>query len=54
MLDDLAETRRTLAESRTRERAAEQSCRELVSFMSHDLRTPLAGLRVGRKVWRTV
>ncbi len=45
VLTDLAETRRTLAESRIRERAAEQSRRELVSFMSHDLRTPLAGLR---------
>jgi signal transduction histidine kinase len=45
VLDDLAETRRTLAESRARERAAEQSRQELVSFMSHDLRTPLAGLR---------
>lgn len=45
VLTDLAETRRTLAESRARERAAEQSRRELVSFMSHDLRTPLAGLR---------
>ena len=44
VLDDLAETRRTLAESRARERAAEQSRQELVSFMSHDLRTPLAGL----------
>jgi signal transduction histidine kinase len=42
---ELAEARRTLAESRHRERAAEQSRRELVSFMSHDLRTPLAGLR---------
>jgi signal transduction histidine kinase len=42
---ELAEARRTLAESRRRERAAEQSRRELVSFMSHDLRTPLAGLR---------
>jgi signal transduction histidine kinase len=42
---DLAETRRTLAEFRSRERAAEQSRQELVSFMSHDLRTPLAGLR---------
>jgi len=42
---DLAETRRTLAESRARERMAEQARRELVSFMSHDLRTPLAGLR---------
>lgn len=45
VLDDLADTRRTLAASRERERAAEQSRRELVSFMSHDLRTPLAGLR---------
>jgi signal transduction histidine kinase len=45
VIRDLAETRRTLAESRNRERAAEQSRRELVSFMSHDLRTPLAGLR---------
>jgi signal transduction histidine kinase len=45
VLDDLAETRRTLAESRARERAAEQSRQELVSYMSHDLRTPLAGLR---------
>jgi signal transduction histidine kinase len=35
---------RTLTESRQRERAAEQSRQELVSFMSHDLRT-LAGLR---------
>lgn len=45
VLDDLAETRRTLAASRTRERAAEDARRELVIFMSHDLRTPLAGLR---------
>jgi signal transduction histidine kinase len=45
VLNDLAETRQTLAESRARERAAEQSRQELVSFMSHDLRTPLAGLR---------
>jgi signal transduction histidine kinase len=45
VLEDLAETRRTLAESRDRERAAEQSRRELVSYMSHDLRTPLATLR---------
>jgi signal transduction histidine kinase len=45
VVDDLAVTRRTLAESRARERMAEQSRRELVSFMSHDLRTPLAGLR---------
>lgn len=45
VLDELAGTRRTLAQSRARERATEQSRRELVSFMSHDLRTPLAGLR---------
>ena len=45
VLEDLAETRKTLAESRARARAAEQSRQELVSFMSHDLRTPLAGLR---------
>jgi signal transduction histidine kinase len=44
VLDDLSDTRRTLAESRARERAAEQSRRQLVTFMSHDLRTPLAGL----------
>lgn len=42
---ELADARRTLARARERERAAEQSRRELVSFMSHDLRTPLAGLR---------
>jgi signal transduction histidine kinase len=45
VVDELAEARQTLAASRSRERAAEQARRELVSFMSHDLRTPLAGLR---------
>jgi signal transduction histidine kinase len=45
VIDDLADTRRTLAQSRARERAVEESRRELVTFMSHDLRTPLAGLR---------
>ena len=34
-----------LVESRDREVALEQSRRELVSWVSHDLRTPLAGLR---------
>src|SRR5262249_62398499 len=34
-----------LAESRDRERALEASRRELVAWVSHDLRTPLAGLR---------
>jgi len=42
---ELAETARTLAESRHRERALESSRRELVAWVSHDLRTPLAGLR---------
>lgn len=45
VLRDLSDARRTLAEARERERAAEDARRELVSFMSHDLRTPLAGLR---------
>lgn len=44
-LADVAEAQRTLVEARARERAAEEARRELVSFMSHDLRTPLAGLR---------
>jgi len=35
----------TLAQARTRERALEASRRELVAWVSHDLRTPLAGLR---------
>jgi signal transduction histidine kinase len=34
-----------LAKARTRERALEASRRELVAWVSHDLRTPLAGLR---------
>jgi signal transduction histidine kinase len=42
---ELTEARQTLADARQRERAAEQSRQELVSFMSHDLRTPLAGLQ---------
>ena len=42
---ELADTGRTLAESRERERALESSRRELVAWVSHDLRTPLAGLR---------
>ncbi|MFG2946814.1 sensor histidine kinase [Streptomyces adustus] len=41
----LAETSAKLAESRDRERALESSRRELVAWISHDLRTPLAGLR---------
>lgn len=48
-LDDLRReltmTATRLAESRDRERALERSRRELVAWVSHDLRTPLAGLR---------
>lgn len=42
---DLADAARTLANSRDRERTLESSRRELVAWVSHDLRTPLAGLR---------
>lgn len=43
--DELALANRRLAESRAREAQLEASRRELVSWVSHDLRTPLAGLR---------
>jgi signal transduction histidine kinase len=42
---ELTASARALAETRERERALEASRRELVSWISHDLRTPLAGLR---------
>ncbi|MFI1733230.1 sensor histidine kinase [Streptomyces acidicola] len=42
---ELAATSARLAESRERERMLESSRRELVAWISHDLRTPLAGLR---------
>ena len=42
---ELESTSAKLAESRDRERALERSRRELVAWISHDLRTPLAGLR---------
>jgi signal transduction histidine kinase len=42
---ELADTARRLAASRQRERALENSRRELVAWVSHDLRTPLASLR---------
>ncbi|GAA0628282.1 HAMP domain-containing histidine kinase [Kribbella sandramycini] len=45
LTDELETTRQKLAASHARERALEASRRELVAFMSHDLRTPLAGLR---------
>ncbi len=41
----LAETSARLEASRARERALEASRRELVAWVSHDLRTPLAGIR---------
>lgn len=42
---DLEMTARRLSESRHREQALERSRRELIAWISHDLRTPLAGLR---------
>ncbi|MFJ1968775.1 sensor histidine kinase [Streptomyces sp. NPDC087903] len=42
---ELEATSAKLAASRERERALESSRRELVAWISHDLRTPLAGLR---------
>ncbi|MFJ9824405.1 sensor histidine kinase [Streptomyces sp. NPDC101160] len=42
---ELAATSAKLDASRRRERALEASRRELVAWISHDLRTPLAGLR---------
>ncbi|WP_415951672.1 sensor histidine kinase [Streptomyces sp. KLOTTS4A1] len=42
---ELEATSAKLAASRDRERALESSRRELVAWISHDLRTPLAGLR---------
>jgi signal transduction histidine kinase len=43
--DELRATAAALSATRERERALEASRRELVSWVSHDLRTPLAGLR---------
>lgn len=43
--DELARTSERLEESRVREGRLEESRRELVSWVSHDLRTPLAGMR---------
>ena len=42
---ELSRTSRKLNESLRRERNLESSRRELVAWVSHDLRTPLAGLR---------
>ncbi|CAM3570167.1 sensor histidine kinase [Nocardioides zeicaulis] len=46
LADELAAAHQRLAEARARERRLEESRRELVSWVSHDLRTPLAGIRV--------
>jgi signal transduction histidine kinase len=43
--DGLASAHEKLSAARGRERALEASRRELVAWVSHDLRTPLAGLR---------
>jgi len=43
--DGLTAAHERLAKARSRERALEASRRELVAWVSHDLRTPLAGLR---------
>ncbi len=45
VVEELAETRRRLSESRERERALESARRQVVAFVSHDLRAPLAGVR---------
>ncbi len=42
---ELAEMERRLGETQRRERRLEASRRELVGWVSHDLRTPLAGIR---------
>ena len=42
---ELAATHRRLAEAKEREARLEGARRELVSWVSHDLRTPLAGIR---------
>ncbi|MFI9361577.1 sensor histidine kinase [Kitasatospora sp. NPDC053057] len=42
---ELAATSARLAESRARAQALDSSRRELIAWISHDLRTPLAGLR---------
>lgn len=46
LADELVATSAKLAESREREQRIDAARRELVAWISHDLRTPLAGIRV--------
>lgn len=43
--DELRNASERLDEARTRERSMERARRELIAWVSHDLRTPLAGIR---------
>ena len=45
LADELARTRMSLEASRERERALESARRQVVAFVSHDLRSPLSGIR---------
>jgi signal transduction histidine kinase len=45
LADELERSRRQVAVMAERERALERSRRELVAWVSHDLRTPIAGIR---------
>lgn len=45
LAQELEQMGQRLAEARARERATEASRRELIAWVSHDLRTPLAGVR---------
>ncbi len=45
LADELDQTAARLDEARARERAADAARRELVAWVSHDLRTPLSGIR---------
>src|SRR5690606_4307445 len=45
LADELAETSHRLAQAREEVQAIDASRRELVAWISHDLRSPLSGLR---------
>jgi signal transduction histidine kinase len=45
LANELRRAHESLEESRVREQALEESRRELIAWVSHDLRTPLAGIR---------